>query len=129
MSSGTRQDSRWTECSASLRKGTLYVKMPRAKVILLIEILSAENQDLLQKEILESKKAFVFYGSTDDWNEDLVTLKGLAPSGITTELVLAIEAGLRNEPNVDWVSRIGGPPREDSDALDSLFGDEDLILI
>jgi len=126
--SGTWQDPRWTEASASLRKGTLYVKLPRAKVILLIEELTSQEQDLLQKEILESQKAFVFYGPTDDWNEDLVTLKGMNPSGITTELVLAIEAGLRNEDQVDWISRIGGPPRETSDVLESLFGDGDLIL-
>ena len=111
-----------------LRKGTLYVKMPREKVTLLVQILVEAEQDLLRKEILESQKAFVFYGSTDDWNEDLVTLKGLAPSGITTELVLAIEAGLRNEALVDWVSRIGGPAREDRDALESLFGEGDLTL-
>jgi len=64
--SGTWQDPRWTEASASLRKGTLYVKLPRAKVILLIEELTSQEQDLLQKEILESQKAFVFYGPTDD---------------------------------------------------------------
>ena len=125
------QDSRWAECSASLRKGTLYVKMPRTKVVLLAEALSAENQDLLLKEVLESEKSFVFYGSTDDWNEDLITLKRLGSSdfvretpslvGVVQGLVLAIEAGLRNEAQVDWISRVRGPRREEADALESLF--------
>jgi hypothetical protein len=101
--------------------------MPRAKVLLLVAQLDAENQDLLRKEILESERAFVFYGTTDDWNEDLIVLKGLKPSELMVELILAIEAGLRNEEQVDWVSRVNGPPREEVDALDSLFGD-DIIL-
>jgi len=132
------QDSRWTEISASLRKGTLYVKMPREKVIFLIEVLTHEKQDLITKEILDSRKAFVFFGPTDDWNEDLITLKALGSSsfvketpsliGTVQELVLAIEAGLRNEDLFDWISRVGGPPREGRDALESLFGEGDLTL-
>jgi hypothetical protein len=117
------QDSQWTEISASLRKGKLYVKMPRGKVDTLIKALFDEQKDLLKKEVLESAKSFVFYGSTDDWNEDLMTLKELNSSETVTELILAVEAGLRNEAWVDWVSRVGGPPREDLDALESLFGD------
>jgi hypothetical protein len=118
------------EASASLRKGTLYVKMPREKVILLVEALAAEKQDLIRKEILESRKAFVFYGSTDDWNEDLVTLEALGSSGfvretpslitVVKEVITAVKAGLRNEAEVDWILRIGGPPREERDVLESL---------
>ncbi len=128
MFSGTNQGSRWSECSASLRTGTLYVKVPRVKAIIIVRMLGAENQDLLPKKILESKKAFVFCGSTDDWNEDLLTLKALRDSAVVSELVLAIEAGLRNEVWVDWISRVNGPPREDSDVLESLFGDEGFVL-
>jgi len=134
-----RQDSRWTEISASLRKGKLYVKMPRVKVILLIEALDAEEQDLLRKEILESDKAFVFYGSTDDWNEDLITLKTVGSSNfiketpsltmVIQELILAVEAGLRNEDRVDWVSRTGGPPKEDLDALESLSERPEVLIL
>ena len=116
------EDSKWRECSASLRKGTLYVKMPRVKAIILVRMLGVEKQDLLRKRILESGKAFVFCGSTDDWNKDLLTLKSLRNSAVVSELVLAIKAGLRNEVWVDWISRVNGPPREDSDALESLFG-------
>ena len=126
----TWQDPKWKEVSASLRKGTLYVKMPRDKVILFIEALASEKQDLIRKEILESRMAFVFYGSTDDWNEDLVTLEALGSSGFVKEtpsligtvqeLITVVKAGLRNEAEVDWVARIGGPPRENTDALESL---------
>ena len=90
-------------------------------------MLGAENQDLFRKKILESERAFVFCGSTDDWNKDLLTLNALKDSAVVSELILAIEAGLLNEAWVDWISRVNGPPREDSDALESLFGDEDFI--
>jgi hypothetical protein len=128
------------EASASLRKGTLYVKMPREKVILLIEALTSVKQDLIRKEILESRKAFVFYGSTDDWNEDLVTLEALGDLGIiretpslsivVKEFITAVKAGLRNEAEVDWILRIGGPPRETRDVLESLSeGPEEIFTL
>ena len=104
------QDSRWTEISASLRGETLYVKMPRPKADLLIWALLAAHQDLFLKEVSESEKALVFSGSTDDWNGDLLTLKSLETSSdVVTELIQAVEAGLRNEAQVDWIARIGGP--------------------
>jgi hypothetical protein len=31
-----------------------------------------------------------------------------------------VAAGLRNDPEVDWVARIGGPPRQDAQALEAL---------
>ena len=125
---GTKQDSRWTECSASLRKELLYVKMPRVKATILVAALDMANQDLFRKEILESRKAFVFCGSTDDWNKDLLTLKALPSSPVVSELILAIEAGLRNEAWVDWISRVNGPPREGAGVLGNVFGEEDFIL-
>ena len=106
------QDSRWTEISASLRDETLYVKIPREKVNLLIWALLAAHQDLFLKEVLESEKTFVFSGSPGDWNGDLLTLKSLKTSDdVVTELIQAVKAGLRNEAQVDWITRIGGPPR------------------
>ncbi len=119
---GIWQDPRWTEISASLRKGKLYVKMPREKVKPFLEALEAESQDLYLKEVLESPRSFVLCAPVDDWNQDLITLKDLRPSVVVTEFILVLEAGLRNEDLVDWIARIGGPPREDSDTLESLFG-------
>lgn len=124
-------DSRGTEISASLRKGTLYVKMPREKAVSLILALDAEQKDLISKEILESEKAFVFSGPTDDWNEDLTTLKNMGTTivsaSVVEEFILAVEAGLRNEAQVDWISRVKGPRREEGDTLESLFGCVTLI--
>ena len=113
-------DQWWNKISASLRQGRLYVKMPREKVISFVAELAQVNQDLLWKETYESDKAFVFSGSTDDWKEDLQVLKALEPQAVVQELIAAIEAGLRNEPQVDWISRIGGPPREEDAALENL---------
>ena len=127
MSPRPWQDPNWTEISASLRKGTLYVKMQKSKASSIVHILQDADQDLLRKKIQDSGMAFVFSGSTDDWNEDLITLKKIRvteSSGGVEDLIQAVEAGLRNEPRVDWISRIGGPPRDALDALESLFGDE-----
>lgn len=121
------QDPRWSEVSASLRKGKLYVKMSREKTLLLVHALTTQHKDLGEKETLESARAFVFADSTDGWNQDLAILKGMVPSATLQEIILAIEAGLRNDAQVDWVSRVGGPPREDIDALESLVP-EDFIL-
>lgn len=121
------QDPRWSEASASLRKGKLYVKLSREKTLLLVAALTKQHKDLGEKETLESPKSFVFADSTDGWNEDLVVLKGLEPAASIQEIILAIEAGLRNDAQVDWISRVGGPPREPIDALESLVP-EDFIL-
>jgi hypothetical protein len=116
-------DSQWEEVSASLRQGILYVKVPREKVQPFLDALVQEEEDLILKQVLESEKAFVFYGPTDDWNEDLTTLKGLLPSSVVEEFISVVEAGLRNDARVDWISRIGGPPRGEADALENLTED------
>jgi hypothetical protein len=123
-----RQDPNWSEVSASLRKGKLYVKMPRVKVLLLVAELTKQSQDIGVKDVHESTRSFVFVDSPDGWNQDLVVLRGMEPTATLQEVVLAVEAGLRNEDRVDWISRIGGPPREDIDALESLVPEEDLFL-
>lgn len=131
-------DPRWREIAASLRKGTLHVKMPRNKVLILVGTLTKAEEDLLQKRIEESPKSFVFSGSIADWQEDLTTLKEVldvhlaecadrhAEWGVFRELITAIEAGLRNEDQVDWIARVGGPPSEDLEALDFLELQPDL---
>ena len=124
-------DTEWTSISASLRKGILYVKVSREKATLLVQALVAEEQDLLRKETLESGKTFVFYGPIDGWSEDLKTLRKLKPSAdllpgadagalVAEELIATIEAGLRNEAQVDWISRVNGPARENVDSLEDL---------
>jgi len=127
MISNLHQDPRWAEVSASLRKGRLFVKISKEKTLLLEHALTEQHKDLGEKETLESAKTFVFTDSIDGWNQDLAILKGMVSSAILQEIILAIEAGLRNDAQVDWVSRVGGPPREDIDALESLVP-EDFIL-
>jgi hypothetical protein len=123
-----RQDPQWQEASASLRKGKLYVKLSRAKTLLLVAEMTRQNKDIGEKDVLESPKSFVFADSTDGWNQDVAVLKGMEPSATVQELILAIEAGLRNEAQVDWISRVGGPPREDIDALESLVSEDVIVL-
>jgi hypothetical protein len=109
------QDPYWEEIAASLRKESLYVKMSRQKVLILIKALRAEDQDLYRKGIEESDRSFVFSGPPVDWVEDLEVLQTLEPSGILAELIAAILAGLRNDSMVDWITRAGGPPPERDD--------------
>jgi hypothetical protein len=115
-----QHDERWMEVSASLRAGILYVKTPRRSLMALVHVLQHEKQDLFAKKINEVGGSVVLAGPTTDWIEDLIVLKALALDYVVTEFIEAIEAGLRNDLRVDWLSRVaGGPPREANDALTS----------
>lgn len=117
------QDPYWLEVSASLRKGILFVKMPRSKVSRLVRMLLITKKDLSQKKIEESEKVFIFHSFASDWKEDLPVLREIVTkdaSGVVQEIVTAIENGLRNDARVDWVSRVGGPSRKNSDSLEFL---------
>lgn len=120
---GMNQDPRWHEISASLRSGKLWVKLPRERCTRVVNALNQAGEDLLRKETYENGKSFFFVGSIDDWNEDLLTLEKATlkdPTGALREFTAAVAAGLRNDPEVDWVARIGGPDRQADQALEAL---------
>lgn len=111
------QDPSYTKISASLRKGRLYVKATRNKVVIFLKALLKADADLIRKEIIydpESQhKTFVFVGPVEEWKEDVALLATLVTgdeTGALEEFRSAIELGIRNDRTVDWIARVNGPP-------------------
>lgn len=157
----TRLDPRWQEFAASLRDGQLFIKMPasKARALLLVwEILSqrvkatsetksavAALLQLLHEELtgtLEYGIKSVFYAvPTALCQKDIEVLRhyeGEDATGVFAAFRETLERGLRNEPAVDWIERVGGPKREalaglereDSEPVDlSVFDFEDTDFV
>lgn len=149
-------DPKWQMISASLRKGQLYVKMPLAKARALLMVWSITSSTtkltheqnlvdnlntvfkLLEEEAVGSQTygiASVFYMvSTDQCETDIKALTSFVEedaSGVLRSFKEALEAGLRSDPEADWIARVGGPPAHPFEALqreivpvDDLFLDD-----
>lgn len=155
-------DPDWTEFSASNRKNQIFVKMPAVKAKSLLDLwtvisqtveldpetrrLSSEIFKLLQDELegtLEYGNKSVFYTVPSDvCRKDVKALQQLEdkdPTHVFTDFRETLEKGIRNDPSVDWIQRVGGPPnrgplagleREDEDFLElSIFDLEDIDSI
>lgn len=148
-------DPRWQMISASLRKGQLYVKMPIAKaraLMMVWQIISSATKlthdqklvdrvntafKLIEDEAVGSQTygiASVFYMVSDaECQEDIDALMSFVAedkTGILQSFKEALEAGLRSDPEVDWIARVGGPVahpfealQRDSVPVDDLFLD------
>ncbi len=134
-------DPDWKMISASLRKGVLYVKMPVAIAVLLgaawktvsarfheRDILEIHRNDALFKLIGDELEGSIEYGigsvfySTpiDVCEKDIEALKTFADKDTSTlfqSFVDALEAGLKSDPAVDWITRVGGPKPNAFEAL------------
>jgi hypothetical protein len=114
--------------SASLRKGSLYVKMPLKKALGLVQALelagfltgdvedpnpAAEFQDFLAGEYRRATNQSLFYAvDVEGARKDIESLMLVEPqdeSGLIRTFCDCLEAGLRNDPGVDWIGRVGGP--------------------
>ena len=111
------QDPGYSRVSASRRKGRLYVKATFEKVVVFVGALIKSDEDLLRKEIYfdsdSRSQTFVFDGSVEDWQEDLVTLAAVAvqdSTGMVEMFRKIIELGLENDLSVDWIARVQNPP-------------------
>ncbi len=123
-----KNDPNWSHFAASLRKDTLYVKMPLSKakkVILAIEAIivrlgSGPTVDglkplskFLLREVRRATNPSLFYAvSVEEARMDLRALrKALVedPDGVLEKFYSALLSGLRNDPRVDWIARVGGP--------------------
>lgn len=155
-----RLDSRWQEFAASLRDGQLFVKMPapKARALLLVwEILSQRVKTtretaasatalfrLLHEELtgtLEYGIKSVFYSiPLEMCQKDIEVLRhyeGEDATGVFAAFRETLERGLRNDPLVDWIARVGGPKREalaglereDSEPVDLSVFDEDTTFL
>lgn len=128
-------DPRWTEMSASLRKGTVYVKMPlksaRILVILLEKVCSDEpdTQTSMKIEVLREFLKGELEASADyatlvpqhslfyalpvtEAAADAATLQVVEEkdvSGIVRMFRQALSRGSEGDADVDWLIRVGGP--------------------
>lgn len=123
----TFQDPKWLELSASLRQGSLYVKMPMLRAHELLMCLNmasllrtdagispvAELTEFLHSEYQRATNPSLFYAANaDDVRKDIEALRAVEPRDRTEPLQQfreTLEAGLRNDPQVDWIRRVGGP--------------------
>ncbi len=148
-------DPQWQEYSASLRKGSLYVKLPRTQARMLSGALERVLQALERKDCInlsESKtyltryakflkdeidkalvvsQPMVIYAATLDYaTDDAKHLRLVEHLDLTATLVpfqRCLEAGLRGDPEVDWVTRVGGP-KPDLSGLEPNASEEILLL-
>ena len=128
-------DPSWREFGASLRKNTLYVKMPLSKarkLIVNMELASFLSGDItepgpapsdemlkfLREQFKAATNQSLFYAvPVADARRDveaLTLIEAKDKSEILRQFRSALEAGLNNDPRVDWIARTGGPKPEDS---------------
>lgn len=142
-----RLDPQWREFAASRRDEDVFVKMPRSKargLLLLWAALKEKHPELKDREGLcdlfgfltseeqaagEAGFPSVFYQqSLSQCQKDVENLQILEDkdsTGLIKALRSALLKGTKNDPEVDWIARVGGPKRsrlkdlEKEDALPS----------
>jgi len=155
MNKPLRNDPRWQEYSASLRKEQLFVKLPRTKALLvhqaLLQVLESlknagdetlsesknhlsKYADWLLNEIQLVSAAYqpsVVYAASLDYAEQdvrhLQQVLHLDTTGILSKFHKCLKAGLQNDPDVDWLIRVGGP-RPDFKQVEDSSKPEDLSI-
>ncbi len=134
-------DPHWTQFSASLRQGQLYVKMPVSSGTALVthlEIASVVSEsdvvqpliNFLRGELDRRTNPSLYYAvSVTEAEQDIEAVRAVEASLSEPRFVTAfrksLEAGLRNDPSVDWITRVGGPM---SDELQGSTIDPDDLL-
>jgi hypothetical protein len=137
-----RLDPHWQQFAASLRKDQIYVKMPLSKAralgavwdilskkIMFTEPVLGDMIDLIKliaDEAVGSQTygiSSVFYMvSTDQCGKDIEVLGNLIDKDQTGVFKLfkeSLERGLKSDPDVDWIARVGGPKAHPFEALQS----------
>lgn len=136
-------DPKWQEFAASLRKGQVYVKMPigRARALMMVwHIISSSTkltQDqklvdrintafkLIEDEAVGSQtygiKSVFYMVPMDQCRKDIEALSIFAEkdlTGVFRSFKESLEKGLQSDPEVDWISRVGGPQPHPFEALE-----------
>lgn len=133
-------DPKWQDFAASLRKGQVYVKMPVAKAralgmvwhilsqkIMLTETVLTCGTNLI-KMIMDEAVASQTYGiksvfymvPVEECGKDIEVLGYLVEGDSTGVFRLfkeSLEKGLQSDPEVDWITRVGGPQAHPFEAL------------
>ncbi len=126
-------DPGWQEFGASLRKDQLYVKMPLKKaqaLIIAVDMAGFMTGDLedvspaegllsfLRGELRRATNQSIFYViPVTEVKKDIEQLILIEPKdriGLIQRFRVTLEAGLRNDPQVDWITRVGGPKSDPS---------------
>lgn len=129
-------DPRWTEISASLRRRSLFLKMPLRTASTIIKILEnilekPENPTqeslksgllaMLQEEAAGAREYALWSifcripaREAARMADLLLEIEPLDSTKLLSELRQTLNLGLLNDPKVDWISRVGGPPPEGS---------------
>ncbi len=127
-------DSQWKLISASLRESpegvlSIYLKLPADKlweivleIIYYTQALPAQSKvqehltaltNFFKREYKASSEPSIFLRiPVEEIKKDILSLKPVADysKGTSVEdFIAAVEAGLRNDPKVDWITRCGGP--------------------
>ncbi len=125
-------DPSWREFGASLRKNSLYVKMPLSKarrLLVNMDVASFLSGDVtepgpgdemlrfLREQFKATTNQSLFYAvpvaEARRDIEALIIIEAKDRSGILRQFRSALEAGLNNDPRVDWIARMGGPKPDD----------------
>ena len=127
-------DSQWKSISASLRESpegvlSIYLKLPADKLWEIVLEITYYTQALpSQSKVQEHLTALMnffkreYKASMDpsiflripveEIKKDILSLKAVADQArgpSVEDFIAAAEAGLRNDPKVDWITRCGGP--------------------
>jgi hypothetical protein len=125
-------DPHWTSFAASLRKGQLYIKMPIAKARALGMVWHVLSQhgayskglqdavDTMIKLITDEAVGSQTYGiksvfymvPVDQCEKDIEVIGHLVAgdeTGVFLSFKETLEKGLQSDPEVDWITRVGGP--------------------
>jgi hypothetical protein len=129
-------DPRWTEISASLRRRSLFLKMPLRTASTIIRILEniLEKPENPTQESLKSGLLAMLQEEVSGaieyclWSifcripareaaqlaDSLLEIELLDSTKLLSGLRQTLNLGLLNDPKVDWISRVGGPPPDGS---------------
>lgn len=147
-------DSRWKKISASLRKDpdgkpSIYLKLPSSKLWEIILEITYYSQslpsqgkvqehltallDFFRQEYKVSSSPSIFLRiPVEEIKKDILSLKVVADfseHSSVEDFIAAVEAGLRNDPDVDWIARCGGPTDSVSNNVDSTPQVEDVEIL
>jgi hypothetical protein len=129
-------DPRWTEISASLRRRSLFLKMPLRTASTIVKVLenilekpANPTQESLKSGLLamlqeEVSGAIEYYlwsifcripaREAAQLADSLLEIELLDSTKLLSGLRQTLNLGLLNDPKVDWISRVGGPPPDGS---------------
>lgn len=125
------KDPRWTEMSASRRRGLIYLKIPRVDIAMLLFEMKEETLvpgliHFLRKLYEECEEVdqpvLVWSVTLEKAKQDIEDLRPYGRRRQVARLIQVLERGLAGDPDVDWISRVGGPRPAPEDQEEKVQG-------